>query len=291
MKEILREIFEPRLKNRMEELQAFTPEEIERITRSFITYLEGGFKDIALLSELDLKNLDARTLSKRMDVLKNSDWLEWEFFRYMEFRKKIEDEYRESESWGKVFSTHVYEYSEDAQEAFIDAVEAKYQTKIKDAEHLSRLTGITELYNYWDKEKGFLDDEEAEALAKKTKRPLNSLKATPKQSREEALRQLNETLIASRSAKYHRALKVAIEKGANYNELLNIEPNNYGLTTEPWQSWGANTKQGSILLIIAEKFLLHLPGGLMVRPSLRAIAEELEAPYSIVMEAYKWLRN
>jgi len=141
--------------------------------------------------------------------------------------------------------------------------------KVKDAKHLSKLTGITELYNYWDKEKGFLDDEEAEALAKQTKRPLKSFKATPEQSRAEALRQLS---------------------GAKYKELLAIEPKDYGLTKEPWQNYGRNTKKSSILGTIGDCFLIYEPGGLMVRPSLRAIAKELEAPYSAIMEAYKLMK-
>jgi len=289
MRETLRAIFEPQLREGLGKIQPLTPEGTELMIESFLTYLDGTLKDVQLLYSLGLE-LDRETLLKKLTTSEYLDWLSIEFLRYIDFRKKIDETYQESKSWGEVFGTHVWEYSEEAQEAFIDAIEEKYQTKVKDAKHLSKLTGITELYNYWDKEKGFLDDEEAEALAKQTKRPLKSFKATPEQSRAEALRQLGETLIGSRTAKYHRALEVAIQSGAKYKELLAIEPKDYGLTKEPWQNYGRNTKKSSILGTIGDCFLIYEPGGLMVRPSLRAIAKELEAPYSAIMEAYKLMK-
>lgn len=290
MRETLRAIFEPQLREGLGRIQTLTPEGADIMVEGFLTYLEGTLKDVQLLYSLGLK-LDRETLLKKLSTSEYLDWLSIKFLRYIDFRKKINETYQESDSWGIVFQTDVWEYSEEAQEAFIDAIEEKYQTKVKDAKHLSKLTGITELYNYWDKTEGFLDDEEAEALAKKKKKPLKSFEATPEQSRAEAIRQLEETLITSRSAKYHRALEVAIQSGAKYKELLGIEPKNYGLTTEPWQDWGRNTKKTSILMTIGDAFLMYEPGGLMVRPSLRAIAQELEAPYSVVMEAYKLIRE
>jgi len=290
MRETLRAIFEPQLREGLNKIQPLTPEGTQLLTESFLTYLDGTLKDVQLLYSLGLK-MDRETLFKKINIGEFIDnKLSYEFLRYIDYSKKIDETYQESKSWGEVFSTHVYEYSEEAEEAFIDAIEEKLQTKVKDAKHLSKLTGITELYNYWDKEKGFLDDEEAEALAKQTKRPLKSFKATPEQSRAEALRQLGETLIGSRTAKYHRALEVAIQSGAKYKELLAIEPKDYGLTKEPWQNYGRNTKKSSILGTIGDCFLIYEPGGLMVRPSLRAIAKELEAPYSAIMEAYKLMK-
>ena len=289
MRETLRAIFEPQLREGLGKIQPLTPEGTELMIEGFLTYLEGTLKDVQLLYSLGLK-LDRETLLKKLATSKYIDWLSFQYLRYIDFRKKINETYQESKSWGEVFSTHVYEYSEEAQEAFVDIIEEKYQTKVKDAKHLSKLTGITELYNYWDKEEGFLEDEEAETLAKKKKKPLKSFKAIPEQNRAEALRQLEETLIFSRSAKYHRALEVAIKRGAKYKELLDIEPKDYGLTTEPWQNYSKNTKKTSLLMTIGYAFLISEPGGLMIRPSLRAIAEEMEAPYSVLMEAYKLMR-
>lgn len=289
MREKLRAIFEPQLREGLGKIQPLTPEGTTLLIEGFLTYLDGTLKDVQLLYSLGLQ-LDRETLLKKLTASDCLDWLSIQYLRYIDYRKKIDETYQGSKSWGEVFSTHVYEYSWGAEEAFIDAIEEKHKTKVKDAKHLSKLTGITELYNYWDKEKGFLDDEEAEALAKQTKRPLKSFKATPEQSRAEALRQLGETLIGSRTAKYHRALEVAIQSGAKYKELLAIEPKDYGLTKEPWQNYGRNTKKSSILWTIGDCFLIYEPGGLMVRPSLRAIAKELEAPYSAIMEAYKLMK-
>ena len=286
MREKLRELFEARLRAGLNKGEPLTPEGIELMIERVLTYLEGSLKDLPLGPELDTE-----TIRKRLkDSEGYLDRICEEAQRYVDYRKKIDEAYQESQNWGDVFGTHVYEYVEEAQEAFIEAVEEKYQTKVRDAKHLSELTGITELYNYWDNG-GFLEDEQAEALAKKTKRPLKSFKATPKQSRDEALRQLEETLTTSRSAKYHRALYIALQSGAKYEDLMAIDPGSYGLTTEPWQTWGMNTRKASVLMTIGDAFLMYEPGGLMLRPGLRAIAEEVQAPYSEIMEAYKLIRR
>lgn len=287
MREKLRELFEARLRAGINQKLQLTPEGIELVIERVLNYLEGSLKDFSLGP-----GLNSEAIRKRLkDSEGYLDWICEEAQRYVDYRKKIDEAYLERQSWEDVFNTQVYEYVEEAQEAFIEAVEEKYQTKVRDAKHLSELTGITELYNYWDKESGFLEDEEAEALAKEKKRPLKSFKATPKQSRDEALRQLEDTLTTSRSAKYHRALYIALQSGAKYEDLLAIDPGSYGLTTEPWQNWGKNTKKASVLLTITEAFLMNEPGGLMIRPGLRAIAEELEAPYSEIMEAFKMTRR
>ena len=83
---------------------------------------------------------------------------------------------------------------------------------------------------------------------------------------------------------YYNSLKTALENGAKYKDLLKIDPKEFGLP-ETWGSFynrPAN-KENSILQAIADEFLLI--ENVLTHPDLRDIAEELEAPYSIIMEA------
>ena len=163
------------------------------------------------------------------------------------YSKKLEEikaTYQESKSWDKVITTAVYSDSSISQEAFIDYVEEVYNTKIKDGKQLQKLTGI----------------------------------------KEETLEGLEETLLNSRSQKYERVIKTAIDEGAKYKELLKIDPKEFSLP-ETWGSFYSSpaNKENTILKCIADEFLLM--ESIVIHPDLRDIAEELEAPYSIIMEA------
>jgi hypothetical protein len=92
---------------------------------------------------------------------------------------------------------------------------------------------------------------------------------------EETLEGLEETLLNSRIEKYERAIETAIENGAKYKELLKIDPKEFSLPE--------TNKEKAILKSIAMEFLLM--ENLVIHPDLRDIAEELEAPYSVILEA------
>jgi len=84
---------------------------------------------------------------------------------------------------------------------------------------------------------------------------------------------------------YLGALETALENGANYKELLKIEPKDFNLP-ETWSGCITSDKYSSILYTINTAFFLDEWGGLMLYPDLRSIAKEIEAPYSVIMEAF-----
>ena len=84
---------------------------------------------------------------------------------------------------------------------------------------------------------------------------------------------------------YLGALETALKNGAKYKELLKIEPKDFNLP-ETWSGSVATDKYSSILFSIQGEYLLYEPGGLMLRPDLRSIAKDLEAPYSVIMDAF-----
>lgn len=96
---------------------------------------------------------------------------------------------------------------------------------------------------------------------------------------------IEDIFIKAMDNKYSRALEYAIESGAKYKDLLLIEPKEFNLP-ETWKTWRERDKYKAILWAISMSFLLFEPGGLMLLPDLRTVAKELEAPYSVIMEAY-----
>lgn len=164
---------------------------------------------------------------------------------YKNILEEIKANYLESKSWDKVFR-EIYFDEYVTQEAFIDYVEEFYKTKFKDAKHLKEVTGIS--------------------------------------TTGDILKRLDKALITAKSEKYERAIQTAIENGAKYKELLKIDPKEFSLP-ETWGSFYSRTanKENTILKCIADEFLLM--ESIVIHPDLRDIAEELEAPYSIIMEA------
>ena len=102
---------------------------------------------------------------------------------------------------------------------------------------------------------------------------------------EETLEGLEETITTSRYSKYFRALDKALQEGAKYKDLLQIKPQDYGLP-ETWSGCLATDQYSSILWAIENAFLIGEPNT-SVRPDLKAIAQDIEAPYSVLMDAHK----
>jgi hypothetical protein len=170
-----------------------------------------------------------------------------EYGRYLDYKKQIAETYQKSKSWDEVINKDVYVDVYEAQESFIDYVEEIYQTKVKDGKHLQKLTGI----------------------------------------KEETLEGLEDTVINARYSKYSRALEKALQEGAKYKDLLQIKPQDYGLPNK-WNTslTRISDQYSSILLAINNEFMIG-ENSLMLLPDLRSIAEEVEAPYSVLMDSYK----
>ena len=186
---------------------------------------------------------------------------------YIKHLKEIKEAYQESKDWGDVYSTSVYSDVYEAQEAFIDYVEETYQTKVKDGKHLQKLTGITHL-NSWDSKAGKYITPDTEEEAK-----------------ENAIRELEETVINSRYSKYFRALQKALQEGVKYKDLLHIKPQDFGLP-KTWSGCLVSDQYSSILWALSSEFLIDETASLMLLPDLRSIAQEIQAPYSVLMDAY-----
>jgi len=161
------------------------------------------------------------------------------------------------------------------QEIFVRLVEEKEGTVVKSAKQLQELTGITEVYGEWDEEK-------QELIPYKDKEP------TTKEAQEEADRQIKETFTQGMVYRYTKALEDILKGGGVYSELLKVKPSYFNLP-ETWSGHLATDKHSSILWAIVDVFSL-MESNSSVRPDLRSIAQEIEAPYSVIMDAYKLVR-
>lgn len=170
--------------------------------------------------------------------------------------KGITEAYSKSKSWEDVITSGYFNSDEDTSlEAFIDLVEDVYKTKIKDAKQLDKLTGLTTLLS-------------KEPNIEKGKEPT-----------------LEYILTSSRYSKYFRALEKALQEGAKYKDLLQIKPQDFGLP-KTWSGCLASDQYSSILWAIGFEFMINEPASLMFLPDLRSIAQEIEAPYSVLMDCY-----
>jgi len=170
--------------------------------------------------------------------------------------KGITEAYSKSKSWEDVITSGYFNSDENtSMEAFIDLVEDVYKTKIKDAKQLDKLTGLTTLLS-------------KEPNIEKGKEPT-----------------LEYILTSSRYSKYFRALEKALQEGAKYKDLLQIKPQDFGLP-KTWSGCLGSDQYSSILWALSFEFLINEPASLMLLPDLRSIAQEIEAPYSVLMDCY-----
>jgi len=243
----------------------------ERAIRDYQRYRESELSFLTILSGDEIRQIGAEALAdKTMKLRRGVEIVAKilrDYLRYLNYKKQIAETYQESKDWGVVFSTSVFSDVNEAQESFIDYVEETYQTKVKDGKHLQKLTGITHL-DSWDSKAGKYITPDTEEDAK-----------------ENAIRELEETVINSRYSKYFRALEKALQEGVKYKDLLQIKPQDFGLPKN-WSGCLGSDQYSSILWALSFVFLINEPASLMLLPDLRSIAQEIQAPYSVLMDCY-----
>ncbi len=176
----------------------------------------------------------------------------------------------ESKSYGDLF-TEIYQDETYLNEIFVRLVEETEGVAITSAKQLQELTGITEIYGYWDKEKG-------ETV------PYGDKKPTKKEAQEIAFNQIEHTFTSAMSFRYYKTLGDILEGGGKYSDLLEVKPHYFNLP-EAWRGSPMSDQYSSILFVICEIFVLD--NYFFNKPDLKTIAKDIEAPYSVLIDAYK----
>lgn len=193
------------------------------------------------------------------------------------FYKKSYDKLKALVDEGKPFEyifTEIYLDENYLCDIFIRLIEDKEGVAITSAKQLQELSGITEIYGYWDEDKG-------ERVQYKDKTI-----STKKEAQEEAKKQIEETFIQGMYNRYFTTIKDMLEAGAKYKDILLLNPKDFNLP-EQWSGTLAKNKEEVILWAIGFTYLITEPVSLMFLPDLRSIAQEIEAPYSVLMDCYK----
>ena len=145
-------------------------------------------------------------------------------------------------------------------EIFIRLIEEDNNKTIKSPAELQELSGLNELEYFWDEETQDYKEETNKAQRiKKTKL------------------EIADTFNKGMLYRYIRALDNCLNAGGKYKELQKIEPTDYYLP----KSKKEKIKE------LAEKYIIATKYNLLekeLRPDLKDLAEELEAPYSLMLE-------
>ena len=174
---------------------------------------------------------------------------------YLRYYNKIKEVVDKGEKcWGEILSTYIYEDEYSMNEIFVRLVEEQEGVKITSVKQLQELTGITEIGD------------------------------NKKTAKQRAFEEMEDTFIKAMSYRYSFTLEGILKAGGVYSDLLVVEPKDFNLP-ETWSKGIAKDKNTMILYAISSEFSLFEAGGLILYPDLRSIAKEIEAPYSIILEA------
>lgn len=171
----------------------------------------------------------------------------------------------EGNSFRDIF-TEIYSDESYLNDIFIRLIEDKEGVAITSPKQLQELSGITEIYGEWE-ERG-------------------DKKPTKKEAQEEALKEIEDTFIQGMYNRYFTTIEDMLEAGAKYKDILLLNPKDFNLP-EKWSGTLAKNKEEVILWAISFTYLINEPAGLMMLPNLRIIADEIEAPYSVLMDCFK----
>lgn len=222
-------------------------------------------------TDAELKEEIKNLLSVVADTLEKSS--EFKDKLYKKSYDKLKALVDEGKTFGDIFS-EIYSDEGYLNDIFIRLIEDKEGVAITSAKQLQELSGVTEIYGYWDEDKSETIQYKDKAIS------------TKKEAQDEAKRQIEDTFIQGMYNRYFTTLEDMLEAGAKYKDILLLEPKDFNLPNQ-WSGTLAKNKEEAILWAISFTYLINEPSGLMMLPSLRSIAEEIEAPYSVLMDCYK----
>lgn len=187
--------------------------------------------------------------------------LEFWYARYFRAKQSIENTYVTLGNWETTLMAVDID-NPDSMAAFLELAEDKFKTTVKDAKHFMELAGIS----------------------------ANSEAGLP-----DIIGEIQNIITQGRECKYHMAVEEAIENEAKYEDLLRMEPMDYNLP-DTWDSLGSYgspaSKHTIISAAIAASFQLYESElGDVARASIRDVAEELQAPISVILDAFYFYRT
>lgn len=179
---------------------------------------------------------------------------EYDLHLYSSYRGLIENDYKEGKSWDEIITADTYSDEAISNEALIDVIEEVYKTKVKDAKHLQKLTGLN---NEW-------------------------------------IEDLQETIINCREERFSDLIENSLRNGMKYKEVMKYKASDYGLPESWVNCYGDKMNKENIikrainLVYNFDDFTLYNGN---ISPRISQVAEILEAPYEFVLEARNYYKD
>ena len=256
------------VKKMLQELLVDPEPFVETLVNNYLLDLQGqaqlllksGSK-VEDLQEYYLQELRGKVLESVVEAFMKS--YEFQDSLYKKSYERLKALGDEGKSYGDLFK-EIYQDVDYLNEIFVRLVEETEVVAITSAKQLQELTGITHLDSW--------DIKTREYITPKTE----------EEAKENANIEAEETFTSAMSYRYSKALEDILQAGGKYSELLQIKPSYFNLP----ETWSGNKNQYfSILRAIS--FVFNIGENSSIRPDLKTIAQEIEAPYSVLMDAHK----
>jgi hypothetical protein len=227
------------------------------------TYSPALLSDLARpggISEQDFVETIETELSKSFDevLIETLMTSRYRQILYQTFYNALQELYMTEKSWEKLLILAKHSEHDLVNEIFVKLVEETTGESITSYEQLQKATGI---YNLND-----LDYIKEEIDAPEDWEPTDAV------TKAEAESQAEICFCMAMRYRYQLALEECLRTGGKYQNLLKIKPVTFYLPSEI---------QEPAILRALETFICDLP----VKPDTRSLAESLEAPYSLLIQA------
>jgi hypothetical protein len=177
---------------------------------------------------------------------------------YQEIYKGLKEYYEKEQSWQKLLFEGLTDDEDMFDAVFVKLVEENTGKTITSIEELQEATGIYEI------DSCFYQPSQPENSPKQT--------LTKEQRQSDAELHIMITFFNAMRYRYQSALEFCLSNGGKYQDLLNINPESFNLI----EAFREHTLPRAI-----QTFIYDAP----TEPNLRAIAESLQAPYSLLIKA------
>jgi hypothetical protein len=116
--------------------------------------------------------------------------------------------------------------------------------------------------------------------------PRDLLEATKlDKSNKERQEELEELYYQAVTNRYEAFLEALLKGEGTYNDLLLVKPRQFGLP-DTWTVRGREYNQTKVIYY-AIAYVFNMSESFFIRPTLRDIAQEIQAPYSVIMDVYE----
>jgi hypothetical protein len=195
-------------------------------------------QNIISLADPYIKSLPSLLLKERTDL--NA---------YAFSRNNIENLLDSTSSWNAVIASLINQGNPASQEAFIDVIEHRFNTKVTTEKQILELTGIN-------------IDWESKKLISFLKRCINT----------------------SKENKLYDTVYGSLKNGAKYNELLQLNPVDFGVSNS-WENFFGTKTDINDLIKMAIYYVFSFDEKFYSESELKTLAESIEAPLAIILEA------